>query len=117
MSTDTALIAELSHPSHSCLIYETPADQIAVTCEFLARGLTRGELCVFLEQERTLDLVRVALADSSIDADAEEKRGALVLTSNRDFLDNTHFNGERTISFLEQTVKQALNADHDPLFF
>jgi len=108
MPNETAAIAELSHPSHSCLIYSTTQEQINVTCEFLARGLMRGEKCVFLESPERLAQVRAALAAAGVEVEAEEARGALVLTSAADFRDQDHFNGDRTIGFLVQTLQGAL---------
>jgi hypothetical protein len=108
MSSETATIAQLANPSHSSFIYQTSAEQTAVTCEFLARGLTRGELCVFLESPERIEAVREALRGASIDVAAEEERGALILSSNRAFLDHGHFSGARAIAFLEQTLRQAL---------
>jgi hypothetical protein len=115
MSSDTAAIAELSHASHSCLIYDKTTDQIAVTSEFLARGLTRGELCVFLETPTQLDLVRQSMSEAGVDVAGEERRGALLLTSNLDFLDDGHFNGGRTIGFLEEALSKALSQGYSAL--
>src|SRR5690348_4065017 len=84
MSTDIAAIADLSHPTHACLIYRDLHDRNEVICEFLARGLTRGEKCLFLEAPPHLETMRQALRSAGVNVASEEKRGALILTDNVD---------------------------------
>lgn len=108
MSSETAMIAQLSIPSHSCLIYRSSDEQTEVTSEFLARGLMRGEQCIFLEAPERTKAVRDALERTGVNVAEEEARGALVLSSDRNFLAGGQFEGARTIAFLGQTLQQAL---------
>jgi hypothetical protein len=108
MPADISAIAELSSPTHACLIYKNPQDRVDVISEYLARGLTRGELCVFLESPRHLESMRKALASSGVNVTEEENRGALILSDNVDFLEKGHFNGKRTIHFLDEITNRAI---------
>lgn len=101
-------IAELTPGTHSCLIYDKYDDQTKVTCEFLTRGLTRGELCVFLESPERLGDIRQELARVGVDVAAEEARGALILSPKMAYLEEGHFKGDRIIQFLEDALKSAL---------
>src|SRR5690242_14204551 len=108
MPSETAAIAELTHPSHSCLIYSTPEEQCTVTCEYIARGLMRGERCIFLESPEKIQQIREALAEKGVDVAAEEARGALILSSSHDYLKEGRFDADRMLAFLKQTVDEAL---------
>jgi hypothetical protein len=99
---------QLSAPSHTCLIYQTREQQIAFTAHFLRAGLERGERCVFLEMPEKLDEVRKALHSMGVKVEEDEKRGALVLTANRVFLQQGAFDADRCLAFLETGINQAV---------
>ena len=41
-------LSQLKQGDHICLIYETPAEQLAAVVTFIVDGLTRGDRCVYI---------------------------------------------------------------------
>lgn len=101
---------EFRQGEHICSLYDTEDEQIAVAVGFLADGLRRGERCVYAAASpAALGRFRVALAKAGIDVRDMTKSMALVqLTHAEAHLVDGHFDCERMLRFLNETVEQAL---------
>jgi len=104
-------LKSLTQGQHLCLFYERIEEQVAITVEYLALGLLRGERCLFVSDERNLADVRQQLGWAKVDVASETNSGALVLrTRGETYLQDGYFDPERMIASLNQAVQQALNA-------
>lgn len=96
---------------HVCMLYTTREEQMAAALEYIRGGLSRGERCLYVVGEHTIDEFRQGLRDGGIDVDREEARGALVLiTKHEGHLSGGYFNPDKMISMLHTAVKDALDA-------
>src|SRR5260370_4083608 len=77
-------LSKLKHGDHICLIYENPAEQMAVAVPFIIDGLDRGERCLYIADDRTIDEVVQALEAAGVDVAQERQRGALRLLTSQD---------------------------------
>jgi len=64
-------IGRLHHGDHCCLLYESPAEQLAATIPFFKEGLARGERCLYIADDRTVEEVSAGLFQCGIDVGAE----------------------------------------------
>jgi two-component system, sensor histidine kinase PdtaS len=96
---------------HVCTLYSSPEEQLQAAIEYIRGGLSRGERCLYVCCEHTLDEFRASLKREGIDVEAEEARGALLLLTKHDgHLKSGSFDPDRMISMLHQAVKDALDA-------
>ena len=92
-----------------CWVYEDPAEQLRVTVAFVKAGLARGQRCVHVAGDRSLDEVRRALAAAGVDVAREEERGALRLWSKWDaYLRSGEFDPQAMLEFLRGQQSEAL---------
>ncbi|NMO22197.1 histidine kinase [Pyxidicoccus fallax] len=99
----------LGHGDHVCLIYETFEEQMAALVPFFQEGLTRGECCAYIVDERAVDEVAAAMAAQGIDVESARASGALRFLTKRDaYLRSGEFDPEAMIAFLGQTQDAAL---------
>ena len=103
-------IASLKHGDHACLIFKEKEDQMDAVIPFLMIGLERKERCVFLGDPLSVQYARERLKEEGVDVEEERRRGVLILTSDRDYLQNNAFSPEAMIWFLEQGVQSALKS-------
>lgn len=99
----------LKQGHHACLFYDDPVTSRTITAEYIKADLQNNECCLYLAD---LDAI-TALTDqlqNEIDYDYETKRGALLLTSGRDYLVQGRFDGGNMIKFLRQGIDDALKA-------
>ena len=102
-------IADLRPGDHVCSIDEGPAEQLAVTAAFVKAGLARGQRCVHVADDRTLDEVRRALTAAGVDVTREQERGALWLLTPRDtYLRDGEFRPAVMLQFVRRLERQAL---------
>jgi hypothetical protein len=96
---------------HICTLYASPEEQLQAAAEYIKAGLGRGERCLYICDEHTVEKLPTALQKDGIDVANEEARGALLLVTKSDVhLKGGHFAADRMISLLHQTVKDALDA-------
>src|SRR5687767_4089114 len=102
MDTDLAQqIRRLHHGDHSCLMYETREQQRAATVPFFKEGLARGERCLYIADDRSVDEVQSYLAAAGIPVRQALASGALtVLTKRETYLKDGHFEARRMIELL-----------------
>jgi signal transduction histidine kinase len=68
---------------HSCLIYETPEDQLAAAAVLMELGLKRGEHCIYMSDDTSNMEVLEAMRDRGIDTNAAIRSGVLTVISTR----------------------------------
>lgn len=96
---------------HVCTLYTTPEEQLTAAIEYIRGGLMRGERCLYVCCEHSIEDFRSALTAAGIDVEGEEKRGALLLlTKQEGHLKGGTFDPDRMISMLHAAVKDALDA-------
>ena len=78
-STIRESLERLRPDVHSCLIYETPEEQLATAVPLMELGLQRGDKCIYLSDETSTAEVLDAMRDRGIDTDAAMKSGALTI--------------------------------------
>ncbi|RKD97071.1 MEDS domain-containing protein [Halopiger aswanensis] len=94
---------------HFALIYDSPDDQFAAVVPFLRQGLERGERCVYVTDEDSVDAVRTALRDGGIDVDAAVASGALVIETFQDtYLRNGSFDVDEMMSFYGDVIDETV---------
>jgi signal transduction histidine kinase len=64
---------------HSCLIYDTPEEQLAASVPLIEAGLKRGEQCIYLSDETNTRVVLEAMREHGIDINAAIQSGALTV--------------------------------------
>jgi PAS domain S-box-containing protein len=102
-------LAGLKRGDHVCLIYEDTAGQLAAAVPFIVDGLARGERCVYIADDRTVEEVVQALAAAGVDVEGERARGALrVLTKQDTYLPTDEFLPQAMIEFVRQAETEAL---------
>jgi PAS domain S-box-containing protein len=102
-------LANLKQGDHVCLIYENTAEQLAATVPFIIDGLARGERCVYIVNDRTIEEVVQALAAAGVDVVQERQRGALRLLTRQDTCIRTgQFVAQEMIDFIRQAEVEAL---------
>jgi signal transduction histidine kinase len=103
-----------SHPPtevsrHKCLVYEGhPSGQLPVTIPFLVSGRRENYRCLYLGAPETVSAVRAALALRGLDVDEEVRRGALVLSSDRSYLDRGAFDPCALVAMLSGMIDGAV---------
>lgn len=94
---------------HLCLFYDRQDEQIGISVEYIRGGLHKGERCLYVSDSETLDALRTALRDATIDVDEEIARGALLLlTKEQGHLAGGCFDCESMIAMLADAVQSAL---------
>ena len=77
-------MAALGVHDHACLMYESPADQLAVAAAVIGAGLARGEQCLYVAGADRASAVAEALRAAGIDLAEAAGAGALRLTTWRE---------------------------------
>jgi PAS domain S-box-containing protein len=104
-------IERLRQGDHLCLIYDSPAEQLAVAVAFTKVGLERGERCLYVADERSPDEVLGALTAASVDVAQERQRGALLLlTANDTYLASGRFDPQAIMALYRGMVDNAVAA-------
>jgi len=94
---------------HVCTLYSTPEEQLQAAVEYIRGGLARGERCLYVCCEHSVEEFRAALKRAGIDVDAEQARGALALmTKWEGHLKGGSFDPDKMITLLHAAVEDAL---------
>ena len=100
---------KLGYGEHLCPIHENVAESIASAAYFIKGGLARGDLCLYIGDERCIEAIIQALAAGEVDVPHERERGALWLLTKRDiYLKAGEFDPHEMIKFLSETQVSAL---------
>jgi signal transduction histidine kinase len=101
----------LHQGDHVCLIYDSFEEQMEAMVPFFQDGLSRGERCGYIVDERDAEEVTAALARGGIDMEAALERGAfLFLTKREAYLRSGAFDPRLMVAFLQQTQDETLAA-------
>lgn len=106
---------ELTHGDHCCLFFSSPVEQAHLTTAFLEKGLRRGERCLFVGDTASVDRMREGLKQQGLSVAAEEAKGRLVLSSERDYLDQGRWSTEKMLGFLQHAYDSALAGGYTAL--
>jgi len=108
---NTALADALEHlvpHDHIGLFYESPEEQFAAAVPYFRLGMERGEQCLYIAHENTVDTVLDALRTDGVDVDAALKSGALTVTTERNaYLKQGHFDPDWMIGYLKKATESA----------
>src|SRR2546425_1258355 len=103
-------IADLAPGEHACLLYDDPEEQFALVAPYIRQGLMRGDHCVYVAADRTIDDVRRLLGDVGIDVEQQIANGRLVLLSPDRFRQPGDFDPAIMRAFLRGMVEQSVAA-------
>lgn len=102
-------IASTEISRHKCLIYEgDPSEQLPVIVPFLVEGLRDNLRCLYLGSPKAVSMMRSALAGRSVDTEQEMRRGALILSSEKDHLKDGAFEPRVMVALLVKAVDDAV---------
>jgi hypothetical protein len=103
-------------PRHQCLIYDgSPSRQLPALALAMKQKLGENYRCVFLNSPPMVAGMRSYLAAAGVDIAQETDRGSLILSSDRDHLENGHFDPDRMMAILGDALAQARRAGYQGL--
>src|SRR6202011_1357419 len=103
------VLVQIGLHDHICLIYESQGEQLAMPVPSIRMGLERGEKCIFIAPEKTLRDVSEGLHAIGVDVDDAMNSGRLAVASQEDtYLRNGHFEPDRMIRFLADSLEPAI---------
>ncbi|HZP07619.1 MAG TPA: MEDS domain-containing protein [Terracidiphilus sp.] len=96
-------------PRHHCLIYEGSASRhLPVLAAAICETLKQRYRCLYLNSPEMVGEMHACLETKGLDVLAEIRRGALILSSGLDHLNNGLFDMDAMLRALEKTLQQAL---------
>ena len=103
------LLASKEVSRHKCLVYDGHAsEQLPVVIPLLMDGLHDNWRCLYLGSPVTVHMVESALVNRGVDPAEEQRRGALVLSSDRSHLVNGVFDPRAMVDGLGASIDQAV---------
>jgi PAS domain S-box-containing protein len=113
-STNRSLIESLEQlqvHDHASLIYSNPEEKIAVVVPFIRIGLERGDRCLYIAPESDSEIFMEVLAGSGINTADFLARGALVITTYKEFYrSDESYDPARFLGLVEEAITDAKNA-------
>jgi hypothetical protein len=105
-----AALEELGPHDHLCSIYENRQEHFAVAVPFIRIGLARGEKCIYIADDGTIQDVRNVLESGGIDVERALMTGALVLTTKEEtYLQKGSFDPSWMFTFWKETTEAAMS--------
>jgi PAS domain S-box-containing protein len=102
-------LTKLKHGDHICPFYDNTGEQLAVAVPFIIDGLARGERCIYIADDCTIEEVVQALATAGVDVALQRRRRALRLLTRQDTcLRAGEFAPQAMIDFIRQAEAEAL---------
>ncbi|WP_375769037.1 MEDS domain-containing protein [Archangium gephyra] len=96
---------------HVCLVYERPEEQVVAMVPYVRQGLERGERCVYVVDEHSVDDVAAVLEAHGVEVERERARGALVFLTQREvFLRGGRFEPEAMVDYFRRVEQESLAA-------
>ncbi len=93
---------------HIALIYETNEERLFAISTLIKVGLEKGELCIYISEEKDFQDLVSTLRQSKVDVDSAVKSGALILSNKRDiFFRLGQFDPEWTLRVLKNVADLA----------
>jgi len=94
--------------AHMCLIYESQEEQFAAAVPFVRLGLERGEQCIYMAEENSVDTVLAAMRGDGFDVDAAVRSGAFKVTTEKEtYLKEGSFDPDRMLRFWREAADSA----------
>lgn len=104
-------------PRHHCLVYEgSPSRHLPVLAAAICETLKQRYRCLYLNNPDMVAEMHACLEARGLDVLAEIRRGALVLSSGLDHLNNGLFDMDAMLNGLEKTLRQALKDGYKGLW-
>jgi signal transduction histidine kinase len=101
---------------HKCLIYDGhPSQQLPVVVPFLTAGLQSSWRCLYLGSPEMVQMVDGALRQHGVDTISEMKRGALLFSSDRNYVESGTFNPQAMVNSLCELINDAVREGFDGL--
>ncbi|MBK5226734.1 MAG: MEDS domain-containing protein, partial [Thermoleophilia bacterium] len=101
-------IGKLDVHDHLCLIYESREEQLAAVIPFMRIGLERGERCIYIADDNTVEEVLDAMRAAGIEVEDATRSGALSVITKRDFyLKEGRFDPDWMIDFIKEATAAA----------
>jgi PAS domain S-box-containing protein len=105
-----AALEQLGPHDHFCSIYESPQEHYAVAVPFIRIGLERGEKCIYIADDGSVDDARQAMQSEGIDVDGAIASKALVLaTKDQTYLEHGTFHPDWMFTFWKETTELAMS--------
>ncbi|MEX2430596.1 MAG: MEDS domain-containing protein, partial [Dehalococcoidia bacterium] len=98
----------LRHGDHFCSFYEDRSEQMAIVAPFFKECLERGEACLYVVDDRTVEEVMAALERVGVDAEAARSRGALTFLSKQQWRNPGDFDVEVMAADARELIRSAL---------
>ena len=93
---------------HLCLIYDSPADQLAAVVPFIRFGLERNQQCIYIVDDNTATVVLDAMRDDGIDINAKLGSRALIIAYKQEtYLKEGFFDPDQMIDYLAKVADAA----------
>lgn len=109
-------LERMGHGDHVCLIYENKQEQMSAVIPYVKQGLERGEACVYIVDELSVDEVKQAFRDAGVDAEREERSGSLIFMTKREsYLKSGTFDPESMIAQLDKATLGSVSAGYSGL--
>jgi signal transduction histidine kinase len=104
-------LTRLGLGDHVCLVYERPEEQVVTMVPYVRQGLERGERCVYVVDEHSMDDVAAVLEAHGVEVERERARRALVfLTQRETFLRGGRFEPAEMIAYFHRVELESLAA-------
>jgi signal transduction histidine kinase len=101
-------LARLRHGDHACSFYDNAAEQEALVISFMKEGLARGERCVYVVDDRTVEDLISGLGRAGVDVSREQERGALQFIGKAQWRNPGDFEVTAMAEGVKKLVNQAL---------
>src|SRR5882724_10214714 len=102
-------LEQLGPRDHFGSLYESPQEHYAVAIPFMRIGLDRGEKCIYIADDGTVDDVRQAMQSEDIDVDHAIASKALVLaTKEQAYLAQGFFHPDWMFTFWKEAEQVAM---------
>jgi signal transduction histidine kinase len=103
-------LEQLGPHDHFCSIYESPEEHYAVAIPFMRMGLDRGEKCIYIADDGTLDNVRHAMQSEGIDVERAIESNSLTLaTKDQAYLKRGSFDPDWMFTFWKEATDLAMS--------
>jgi MEDS: MEthanogen/methylotroph, DcmR Sensory domain len=103
-------VASFRNGDHICFFYRDTEEQLATAAPFVQVGLLRGERCLCILPQASMDALFAWLDSRGINPQKEMARGALLTaTAEESYLKGGRFDREEMAGFLDMGMKEALH--------
>jgi signal transduction histidine kinase len=113
MNNRTPLLASLEQlgpHDHFCSIYESPEEHYAVAIPFMQMGLDRGEKCIYIADDGTMEDVRQRMQSEGIDVERATESNALVVAGKEQaYLKHGSFDPDWMFTFWKEATDSAMS--------